>query len=164
MVDSKAVSDVIDNLDVANLDCLLKRLPGEPMFIILGRDPDGGFITRLWAQRRFDAGDTEHANSVFSIADEMDAWASTHKPESAPLREAYDKLPADSNNLPANLFDETLKLLKNSPRHITFVEMARHTECSVSWISRLAAGKIAEPNVHIVQKLYNYLKGINHEI
>lgn len=92
MTDVNTLLEMISQLDEANLSCLMKRLPGEPMFIVLGRDPDGGFITRLWAQRRFDAGDTEHANAVFPIADEMDAWASTHKPESAPPREAYDNM------------------------------------------------------------------------
>jgi hypothetical protein len=79
-----------DELTPANRDCLVKAKPGEPMFIILGRDPDGGNIVRLWAQRRFDAGDTEHAGPVFAIADAMDTWrAAGHLPESAPDASAY---------------------------------------------------------------------------
>jgi hypothetical protein len=79
-----------DELTPANRDCLAKAKPGEPMFIILGRDPDGGNIVRLWAQRRFDAGDTEHAGPVFAIADAMDAWRDDgHLPESAPDASAY---------------------------------------------------------------------------
>ena len=57
------------------------------MFIILGRDPDAEFITRLWGQRRHDAGDPEHAKQVFALADEMAAYEG--KPESAPDASAY---------------------------------------------------------------------------
>ena len=76
-----------DDIGEGNLDCLAKRRPGEPMFIILGRDPDAEFITRLWGQRRHDAGDPEHAKQVFALADEMAAYEG--KPESAPDASAY---------------------------------------------------------------------------
>jgi hypothetical protein len=84
-----------DQLTSANRDCLVKAKPGEPMFIILGRDPDGGTIVRLWAQRRFDAGDTEHAGPVFAIADAMDAWRTAgNRPESAPDADKYPPIPS----------------------------------------------------------------------
>ncbi|MFL6728091.1 MAG: Lar family restriction alleviation protein [Sphingomicrobium sp.] len=74
-----------ERLSPANHDCLAKAKPGEPMFIILGRDPDGANIVRLWAQRRSDAGDPDHAGPVFAIADAMDDWrAKGNLPESAP--------------------------------------------------------------------------------
>lgn len=88
-------TDANASLDKANRDCLAKAKPGEPMFIILGRDPDGGTIVRLWAERRLAAGgDPEHANPVFVIADRMDDWrAAGNRSESAPEPSAYKALP-----------------------------------------------------------------------
>lgn len=85
---TEALASAAD-LDEANRACLAKRLPEEPVFILLGRDPDAGNIVRLWAERRRDAGDPEHAGPVFAIADAMDVWAATHSPETAPPKPAY---------------------------------------------------------------------------
>lgn len=60
-----------------------------------------------------------------------------------------------------NLLSETLYLLRNAPRHISFVDMSAETGCSVSWISRLASEKISDPGVKNVQLLFNYLKRVN---
>jgi hypothetical protein len=77
----------------ANSGCWAKALDDEPMFIILGRDPDGGNIVRLWAERRSAAGDPEHGEPVMAVADAMDAWrAAGHRPTSAPPQEAYSAL------------------------------------------------------------------------
>lgn len=79
-------------LDAANRDCLAKRKPGEPVFIILGRDPDGGNIVRLWGERRRDAGEPGHGEKAIAIAERMVEWAQDHKPTSAPPPEAYPTL------------------------------------------------------------------------
>lgn len=60
-----------------------------------------------------------------------------------------------------DILSETLSLLRNAPRHISFAKMSTETGCSVSWISRLAAGKISDPSIRNIQSLFNYLKRIN---
>lgn len=67
----------------------------------------------------------------------------------------------DGYHYDRDMLSETLSLLRNTPRHISFVKMASETGCSVSWISRLAAGKISDPSIKNVQSLFNYLKRIN---
>ncbi len=89
-------ASVSGDLDDANRACLAKRKPGEPTFIILGRDPDGATIVRLWAERRALAGgEDNHVASVRAIADAMQAWRGAgNLPNSAPPSEAYPPLPA----------------------------------------------------------------------
>ncbi len=82
-------------IDDANLDCLRKRYENEPMFIILGRDPDAAAITRLWAERRINAGDFDHGAKVLEIAQAMETfYANCENPKaiSAPDHENYPKL------------------------------------------------------------------------
>ncbi len=74
-------------MERGNAECLKKRRHGEPMFIILGRDPDGAHVVRYWAQRRKDAGDPDHAAKAFAIAELMEGYSGTA--ESAPSAEAY---------------------------------------------------------------------------
>lgn len=93
---SSTAGEVLGKLSPANRDCIEKAEDGEPMFIILGRDPDGGNIVRLWAERRRDAGDPTHALPVLTLADEMDRWAETHLPRTAPPKEAYQPLSPSS--------------------------------------------------------------------
>lgn len=76
----------------ANHDCLAKRRLGEPMFILLGRDPDAHNIVRSWAERRLAAGgDPDHCNPVLALADQMQAYAADpdNAPASAPPASAY---------------------------------------------------------------------------
>lgn len=84
-------SDLAKTLDefASDLDCLTKRLPDKSMFILLGSVGYTCNIVRLWAERRQDAGDPDHATPVFGIADAMDEWAKTHAPETAPPKDAY---------------------------------------------------------------------------
>lgn len=83
----------------ANSGCWAKALPDEPMFIILGRDPDGANIVRLWARRRSAAGDPAHGDPVLEVADAMDAWrAAGHRPASAPEPSAYPPLAQPSTD------------------------------------------------------------------
>lgn len=88
-------AEVVDD-DKGNHDCLAKRRPGEPMFIILGRDPDGANTVRGWASRRLAAGgDPEHCQQGFATADRMQAYAAdpANAPASAPPSEAYASAP-----------------------------------------------------------------------
>lgn len=85
----------LTDIGTGNHDCLAKRRPGEPMFILLGRDPDAHNIVRMWAQRRLDAGgDPDHCQSVFAIADAMQEYAAdpANRPASAPNAEDYPAL------------------------------------------------------------------------
>lgn len=78
--------------DQGNHDCLAKRRPGEPMFILLGRDPDAHHLVRLWAKRRFIAGgDVEHCSQGVTTANRMQAYAGdpANRPASAPPADAY---------------------------------------------------------------------------
>jgi hypothetical protein len=75
----------------ANVATMSKALPDEPAFIILGRDPDGAFIVNQWAERREAAGDPEHAQSVYPIAEAMSAWAKEHRPQTAPPASRYEE-------------------------------------------------------------------------
>jgi hypothetical protein len=76
-------------MEADNKACLRKKLPEEPMFIILGRDPDGGNIVRLWGERRIKAGDRDHGMKALSVAKMMDEWAKDHKPHSGPDKRDY---------------------------------------------------------------------------
>jgi hypothetical protein len=81
-----------EDIGAGNRDCLAKRRPGEPMFILLGRDPDAHNIVRSWASRRRAAGgDPEHYEPVYDIADAMQVYAAKpeNAPASAPSPEAY---------------------------------------------------------------------------
>jgi hypothetical protein len=87
-------------LDQGNVDCLAKRRPGEPMFILLGRDPDAHIIVRLWAERRLAAGgDPEHCEQGLAIASLMEAYGTDpqNAPGSAPSRSAYPRLVPATN-------------------------------------------------------------------
>lgn len=90
-------------LSPGNMATMSKALPGEPAFIILGRDPDGGNSVRGWADRRAAAGDQEHADLVYPIADAMDDWAKTHRPETGPLAYRYEETDSFRNRLRADI-------------------------------------------------------------
>lgn len=90
--------------DEGNHDCLAKRRPGEPMFITLGRDPDGHNMVRQWAERRLAAGgDHEHCQMALDTAARMQVYAANpaNRPASAPSAEAYPPLPAAEVNVSA---------------------------------------------------------------
>ncbi|PTQ64866.1 hypothetical protein C8J45_102222 [Sphingomonas sp. PP-CE-3G-477] len=83
--------------DKGNHDCLAKRRPGEPMFILLGRDPDAWQIVRAWAARRLNAGgDPEHSLQGMKTANAMREYAAdpANRPASAPDAGAYPRLDA----------------------------------------------------------------------
>ena len=109
----------IAHLSKANQDCLAKAKPGEPVFIILGRDPDGGNITRLWGARRLAAGDRAHGAAVLDIADDMNAWREAgNLPNTAPPADAYPPLPlADGLGFFARMGRAADRLLGLAPKN-----------------------------------------------
>jgi hypothetical protein len=93
----RVLRTMLGDVGEGNLDCILKRRPGEPMFVILGRDPDGWRMVQLWAERRADAGgDAEHCVAVMRAAAEMRRYAENpdNASESGPDRSAYPPMDA----------------------------------------------------------------------
>lgn len=91
-----------DSGSAANRDCLAKARPGEPMFILLGRDPDAHTIVTEWAARRVQAAivagtDPTHGASAMPIAEAMRLYAAdpANAPASAPPADAYPPSPAE---------------------------------------------------------------------
>jgi hypothetical protein len=78
--------------DERNWECLVNRRPDEPMFVVLGRDPDGAHIVHEWADRREAAGgDPEHVAQARAVARAMRDYAADPKnaPRTAPDPTAY---------------------------------------------------------------------------
>lgn len=61
------------------------------------------------------------------------------------------------NALGLSLLERTRQLLVDNKQ--TFLEIYNATGLSPSWLSLLATGKIKEPSVAKVQKLYEHLSG-----
>ncbi len=57
------------------------------------------------------------------------------------------------------LFEITLKLLINRPRTITLPEIAAAIDVSQSWLNGIISGRIGDPGVNAVERLYSYLTG-----
>jgi hypothetical protein len=63
-------------------DCYDNALPDEPMFTLLGRDPDAPDVVRKWADNREQlvklylrpASDMEQVQEARECADEMERW------------------------------------------------------------------------------------------
>jgi hypothetical protein len=58
--------------------------------------------------------------------------------------------------------DETKRLLKTRPKHITFQLISEETGLTIDWIESLLyrkekPGKLFDPGVRRIEKLYNYL-------
>lgn len=61
--------------------------------------------------------------------------------------------------MPTNLYDETLKLLKNRPAHLELKAIADDLDkVSYSWICQFLRGDIPNPTYFKLQKLHDYLK------
>ena len=58
-------------------DCYVHAHPDEPMFVLLGRDPVGSLLVRLWAEVRAEIGGTneEKLDEAYVCADKMEKWA-----------------------------------------------------------------------------------------
>lgn len=61
----------------------------------------------------------------------------------------------------APLLARTQDLVKSAPRNVTYTKMAEAIGCSVAWISRFADDKIPDPGVRRVQRLHDFLTGLN---
>lgn len=84
-----------DGPEADNHECLAKRRPGEPMFILLGRDPDAHNLVRLWAERRLLAGgDPDHCRMGLDTSAAMRTYADepANHPSSAPAAAMYPPL------------------------------------------------------------------------
>lgn len=79
--DGRRVTTISATVNSAH-DCLVKCKPGEPFFVLLGRDPEGAATIRFWADRRskrsfgdnsfvFEKGKIDEARE---IADAFDKW------------------------------------------------------------------------------------------
>lgn len=87
-------------MEADNRACLEKRRDTEPMFIILGRDPDAANVVRYWAERRRDAGDPEHAAKAFAVAELMAGYSG--EADSAPPPEAYSQPASEPSSEPSS--------------------------------------------------------------
>lgn len=56
-----------------------------------------------------------------------------------------------------NWLEETQALLSAVPRSVTLSQIAAEADLQLSWLSAFQAGKIEEPGIKKVQKLYDYL-------
>ena len=54
--------------------------------------------------------------------------------------------------------EETRALLRKAPREITLTRIAHDTGLQLTWLSAFERGKMIDPGIRKVQKLYNYLK------
>ncbi len=78
-------------------DCYANAHPDEPMFVLLGRDPTGGALVRLWAEARqtMKPGDPKVLEAE-TCATAMDAWCrdAAHRTPSRKLLEllSFDDL------------------------------------------------------------------------
>ena len=63
-----------------------------------------------------------------------------------------------------NLYEKTLKLIRNCPRNITYADIGHNTGLSIHWIEKFGQGKIKNPSVQKVQTLYEFLTGKKLEI
>ena len=65
-------------------DCYAKAEPGEPMFVLLGRDPSAALLVRLWALIRHRQneqcgnGDLEQIDEALRCAQDMQHWHLNH--------------------------------------------------------------------------------------
>lgn len=57
-----------------------------------------------------------------------------------------------------SLLDCTRELLIDRPRKVTIAEIAEKIDVSPSWLDSLIAGRIKEPSVNSIQRLYEFLK------
>ena len=52
---------------------------------------------------------------------------------------------------------EALNLLKNRPRTLTIEKIASDTELTPGWLRSFEGGRIREPGLYKVERLYSYL-------
>lgn len=62
-----------------------------------------------------------------------------------------------------SLHKQTITLLRNRPRTLTFEMIAKETATTVHWLERLAADGFEEPGVNKIERLYRYLTNYKPE-
>lgn len=61
-------------------DCYSHAHPDEPMFVLLGRDPQAPALVRLWVEKRRAEGESlEKLAEAEKVATEMEAWQQKRK-------------------------------------------------------------------------------------
>lgn len=55
------------------------------------------------------------------------------------------------------ILSETLALLKNRPRYLTYEIIELDTKISIRWLTYLAANKVKDPGIKRLEKLRAYL-------
>lgn len=66
-----------------------------------------------------------------------------------------------NENLPPTLLERTQALLASAPRSLKAKDIAQGSGVSGAWLSRFSRGMIPDPGVQSVQKLHDYLVGLN---
>ncbi len=68
--------------DPGDYDCYENAHPDEPMFVLLGRDPEAPALVREWARKRRILGeDRAKVLEAYQCATEMAIWHRSQKPE-----------------------------------------------------------------------------------
>lgn len=62
-----------------------------------------------------------------------------------------------------NLFEETTHLMKNRPAWLKYKEISDNTGLHKEWLRLFNNGGIENPGIQSVQKLNDYLKGVENE-
>jgi len=57
------------------------------------------------------------------------------------------------------LYEKTRELLKARPATMTFATIEQETGIKESWLRMFNRGKIEDPSVNTIQKLYEFLSG-----
>jgi hypothetical protein len=65
---------------IDNDPCLQAAQPTEPIFVLLGRDPDAAAIVRAWAELAACRQPPEQIAEAVAHADVMETYARTHYP------------------------------------------------------------------------------------
>lgn len=55
------------------------------------------------------------------------------------------------------LYERTLELLRGRPEELTLSKICKETGLKIDWIAKFVQGKVTDPSVNKVQKLYEYL-------
>lgn len=100
---SAADSRVVDLAEFT--DCFAKRKPGEPVFVLLGRDPEGAATIRFWADLRAKrsysdcslAYESRKLDEAREIADSFDRWRNENgsSAKTSAVRRAVPRHPED---------------------------------------------------------------------
>jgi hypothetical protein len=134
-------------------DCYQHAHPDEPMFVLLGRDPLGGLLVRLWAEARAELGETSEAklSEAYRCADAMRRWAIDERKSVAIAKAALHKVMSrrvdplsEGNDLPPELDHPANKMLREANRRER-VRAAGGDEARVVASDRVAAASCEHP-------------------